>query len=611
MKPLILLPHPRFVTETGGECVLPERGYVVVNGGRQNAKLTVGASQLCDLLAWEMSAAVVADTKPTVSLNCVPNSVGYVEGYEITITADGVTVVAETPAGVFRGVQTVRQLVIQYGRTLPTLRVRDWPDYANRGVMLDVSRDKVPTMETLLNLVDLLASWKVNQIQLYTEHTFAYRAHPAVWAEASPITGAEILELDAFCQERFIELVPNQNSFGHMRRWLTKPEYRHLAEAPDGCDTIWGWFDEPFTLYPADPESLELVRSMFDELLPHFSSDQINVGCDETIDLGQGRSKEIVAELGAGRVYLDFLLKIYEDVKRRGKTMQFWGDILMNHPELVAELPRDVIALEWGYEAGHPFDEHGAIFAESGIPFYVCPGTSSWRTVGGRTDNALENLRNAAMNGLKNGAVGYLITDWGDEGHWQPQSVSYVPFGYGAAVAWYVEGNLELNVTRAVDLFGVGDSAGLASTLFSTLGNVYQTTGIQTFNSTILFNMLQADVEVIQNTLKLEDETIGTRLDKTMTEIDGLLNQLEEVEMSVLDANLIKDEFTWSAHMLRHACLRMLWVKDGMDRGEAERLRAAAIQLMADHDVIWHGRNRHGGYRESRERLQKMVDTYA
>ena len=166
--------------------------------------------------------------------------------------------------------------------------------------MLDVSRNRVPTMQTLLELVDLLASWKINQLQLYTEHTFAYRNHPEVWADASPMTGEEILALDAYCRERFIELVPNQNSYGHMTRWLTHERYRPLADAPDGCDTRWGHYDYPLSLCPVDPGSIELVRSIFDELLPHFSSRQFNIGGDETIDLGQVRSKEAVEQRRRG-----------------------------------------------------------------------------------------------------------------------------------------------------------------------------------------------------------------------------------------------------------------------------------------------------------------------
>ena len=88
--------------------------------------------------------------------------------------------------------------------------------------------------------------------------------------------------------------------------------------------------------------------------------------------------------------------------------MMFWGDIIIHHPDLIP-LPPDAIALEWGYEADHPFAEHGTQFAQSGIPFYVCPGTSSWISALGRTENAIGNIRNAAENGLKNGAIGVSI----------------------------------------------------------------------------------------------------------------------------------------------------------------------------------------------------------
>jgi hypothetical protein len=73
-------------------------------------------------------------------------------------------------------------------------------------------------MKTLREIVDLLARCRYNQFQLYTEHTFAYAAHPAVWEEADPLTPAEIRKLDAYCQIQGIELVANQNTFGHMER---------------------------------------------------------------------------------------------------------------------------------------------------------------------------------------------------------------------------------------------------------------------------------------------------------------------------------------------------------------------------------------------------------
>ena len=114
----------------------------------------------------------------------------------------------------------------------------------------------------------------------------------------------------------------------------------------------------------------------------------------------------------------------------------FWGDIILKYPKLVRELPRDVIALNWGYEASHPFERESAVFSRSKLPFYTCPGTSTWMTLIGRHDNAFANLLHAAKVGRKHGAIGYLNTDWGDGGHPQPLAVSWLPYLVGAAVSW-------------------------------------------------------------------------------------------------------------------------------------------------------------------------------
>ena len=181
---------------------------------------------------------------------------------------------------------------------------------------------------------------------------------------------------------------------------------------------------------------MPFLRGLYDELLPNFSSQFFNVGCDETWDLGRGQSKKLCEAKGKGRVYLDFLKKIHREVSTRGKQMMFWGDIILKYPKLIRELPKNVIALNWGYEANHPFEKEAAQFAKAKIPFYVCPGTSTWQTLIGKHDNALANLRAAAKAGKKFGAIGFLNTDWGDGGHPQPLAVSWPMFVAGAALAW-------------------------------------------------------------------------------------------------------------------------------------------------------------------------------
>jgi hexosaminidase len=390
-------------------------------------------------------------------------AVPWQEGYRLSVEPRAVTLVARDACGLFRGMMSLRQLARRGAAdgVLPCLRIEDWPAFPVRGLMLDISRDRVPTMETLTRLIDLWAELKLNQLQLYTEHTFAYPSHRVVWRDASPVTPGEAEELDRYCADRGIELVPNQNSFGHMERWLMHDRYAPLADATEGFRDPWGgWRTQPTTLNPLDPRSIELVAGLYDELLPHFRSGNLNVGADEPIDLGHGRTRQACARRGVGRVYLEFLLALHEQVSRRGKVMQFWGDIVLHHRELIGELPRDVVALDWGYEATHPFEAECAAFAEAGLPFYVCPGTSSWNSLGGRWGNARANIDAAIRAGLAAGADGLLLTDWGDNGHWQQLPVSYPAWLYGASAAWNPEAAAGLDLEGALSAHLFGDETG-------------------------------------------------------------------------------------------------------------------------------------------------------
>ena len=622
---LVLLPQPRTLTLTGGDCVLEPSRRIVLEAEDASA-LLFGGQRLQAALAragleWELSATAAGPPNEIgVVLRLAPDTIAHPQGYTLAIAPDGVVAEARTPAGMFYAVCTLIQVIEQAGQRLPCLTIADWPDFAARGVMLDISRDKVPKLQTVLELVDLLASWKINQLQLSTEHTFAYRNHPVVWANASPFTGQEILELDAYCRARFVELVPNQNSFGHMERWLIHDRYASLAET-HGEYTAWGLtFKGPVGLAPDDPGSLELVRSLYDELLPHFSSRLFNVGCDETVDLGQGRSKAACEQRGMGRVYLDFLLKIYDAVKVRGRTMQFWGDIIVEYPDLIPELPKDAIALEWGYQANHPFAEHCPRFAAAGLPFYVCPGTSSWNSIGGRTDNALGNLRNAAENGLKSGAIGYLITDWGDRGHWQTLPISYLGFVAGAAYAWAFDTNRDVDVAHAVSLHAFRDATGAMGRVAYDLGNVYQMLP-EIHNSSPLFWALQfplaelaqprdslAQALVPRIAQALTPETFGRTLDA----IDTAMAPLEEHRMSRPDAQLIQREFANSGRLLRHACRRAMAIFDGsLEDSSARRALDQDMQaIVAEYRQLWLARNRPGGLADSVGRLERARADY-
>jgi hexosaminidase len=610
MNKPVLLPMPRQIESLSGQVTLENTGLIVIpDSGLLFEAQTVQRA----LLEYAgVSWSIVAGTDyPGQTLTLIVDSaLKHPQGYALMMCGGQIVIRGADAAGVLYGVCTLRQLLQQIGRQLPALKITDWPDYPARGVMLDISRDKVPTLQTVLDLVEHLAGWKINQLQLYMEHTFAYRQHPEVWALASPFTGQEILELDIFCRQRHVELVPNQNSLGHMERWLRHDRYFPLAETPDGFELPWGGHSQPTTLNPLDPGSIALIASLYDELLPHFTSHLLNVGGDEPWELGQGRSKAEVESRGKGRVYLDYLLKLYDLVTVRGRQMQFWGDIIIHYPELVPELPHDVIAMEWGYEADHPFDEHGALFAGHNVPFYVVPGTSSWNTLLGRTDNALGNLHNAAVSGLRHGAVGYLNTDWGDGGHWQPLPVSYPGFAYGAAVSWSCDTNHDLNLPRALDFFAFEDSAGIMGKLVCDLGNIYRAPGLARGNGSRLFDILRTPASKLSQEISSVWGIQPDTLRATIAQIDAIMQSLDSAAMKRPDAVLIQGEFAQAANLARHACQRGLWILGEPDSSPA-MLRLDLNRLVPQQRQNWLARNRRGGLEDSMGRFNHLVQEYA
>ncbi|MBA2534264.1 MAG: family 20 glycosylhydrolase [Rubrobacter sp.] len=614
MEDLILLPKPRSVVARPYTYDLAGGSKIVCQGDAASlfpvASTLQRALRESQQVGWTLRAGGADASPGGARITLSPDRGIPTQGYRLRISGDGIDLVAGDEAGAFYGVATLVQMLRQCEGALPAGEIEDSPDFPTRGVMLDVSRSKVPRLETLFALVDLLSGWKINHLELYTEHTFAYENHREVWAEASPMTGEDILRLDAYCRERFVELVPNQNSFGHMHRWLTLPRYNHLAECPDGFDlTLQGHTTRmpPFSLNPTDRRSIELMEGLFSELLPHFSSGKFNVGCDETWDLGLGRSAGAVEEEGAGRVYLEYLLGIHELVKRHGRTMHFWGDIIIQHPELVPELPGDVVVCEWGYEADHPFDEHGAGFARSGIPFFVCPGTSSWNAIAGRTSNCLVNVNNATENGLRHGAIGVLTTDWGDNGHTQYLPVSYPGFAAAAALSWCHESNTGEDFISALDLHAFRDRARVMGALSHDLGDAHEKTGPAPQNSTVLFHLLtQAPDSPLP-----EGVTVGT-LRETIEHFESIVEPLGNARMDIEDAGIVHDEFANAARMMSHACKRGKSMLEGtIDSAEKREALASEMRtILGEHRRLWNARNRPGGLQESQSVFEERLREY-
>ena len=433
-----------------------------------------------------------------------------VQGYRLQVTPEGADVRHADTAGLRHARHTLAQLAA--APDLPALVVRDHPDLVRRGFMLDISRDRVPTRATLDWLVEVLAELRYDHLELYVEHTYAYAGQEVVWRDASPVTADDLRWLDDRCTTAGIELVANQNTFGHMERWLRHDVHRWRAECPDGAtDPFSGKPMAPTTLAPT-AENAAFAAALVQEQAAAIRSTTVHIGADEPFELGQGVSAARVAAKGRPAVYLEHLIRIAEPLLAEGREVLFWGDVLRRHPELVARLPDGLVPVVWHYDA--PSEEPGLVgslpdevLADLGLPegfhrgfaahlrsvvetgreHWVAPGTSSWNSLVGRWDEARPNLLDAATAGVASGASGYLVTDWGDNGHLQPLIVSLLPIVYGAGVAWCASTNAEVDVTPVVDR--LAGRAGLGALLVE-VGSWHRVAGIQTANSSPLFGAI-------------------------------------------------------------------------------------------------------------------------
>lgn len=353
----------------------------------------------------------------------VPKGLNDDQAYVLSIRPDRIVVAGRTSTGLFYGVQTLRQIIRANanGRYVPACTIRDWPALKYRGWQDDVSRGPIPTLAFLKKQVRICSEFKLNAFTLYTEHVFKLAKHPTI-APADGLSSSEIHELSRYCKQYHVELIGNFQSFGHFANILNVPGYGAMGES--------GW-----VLSPAKEESYSFLKDVYSEIAPSYDSPLFNINCDETGGLGEGASRKMVQQMGIAGVYAYHINRIAELLKPYGKTPMMWGDIALQHREIVPKLPKDLIVLSWGYHAGESFDDAIQPFTTLGFRFMVCPGVSCWSQIFPDLETAKVNISNYVRDGAKLGALGMLNTTWDDSGENLFEN-NWLPLAWGAECAW-------------------------------------------------------------------------------------------------------------------------------------------------------------------------------
>lgn len=393
-------------------------------------------------------------SKAFAKLPCAPDGVTVMltiggdgsEGYRLTVEIDRIAIYAESAAGAFCAVQTLRQLFAH--EKVPCLEITDKPDFAVRGFYHDITRGRIPTLESLKTLVDDMAYFKLNQLQLYVEHVFPFKETAELIQKTGCITPQELVALQDYCKENFIEFVPSLSTFGHMYEILNQPEFKHLAVLSDYVPSPNFWAERMahHTINPLTQGGFQLADSLIAQYYGLFESEYFNICCDETFDIDRHLECD-----DPGKVYADFVKQLIAAVKARGKKVMMWADILLKHPEVIDDIPEDTIFLNWKY-IKEPPEELVQTLAEMGKTQIVCPGNTAWNRLCENVEVEEGNITAMARYGHKYGALGVLNTNWGDWGH--PCSLELGMYGMvlGAQVSWNAEAEPGQELDEAVDM---------------------------------------------------------------------------------------------------------------------------------------------------------------
>jgi hexosaminidase len=348
------------------------------------------------------------------------------QGYVLDVAPNQILVGGKDSDGLFYGVQTLRQLVVDDGGEAVILgaHVRDWPAMIYRGTMVDIARGPVPTQDYLKGIVRTLAEFKLNQLFFYMEDSFPLSGQPIMGVLTDLPARQDWKDLVAYAARYHVEIVPAHNSCGHVHKLLRFELYAPMAEMPHSD-----------LLSPSEARIYSFLEDLYAQMSTVFTSPIYNIGCDETVELGQGKSGALAQREAPGQLYIDNLLRVHDIVRSHNKQAMIWGDIALKHPELLKQLPKDMLVGTWQYTVQTNYDPWLKPFVDNGVKIIICPWV-------GDTTLMIPDYEQSALNtdrfvnaGKKVGALGMNNSVSNDDGE-TLYGQNWWSIVYGAAVAW-------------------------------------------------------------------------------------------------------------------------------------------------------------------------------
>ena len=429
-----ILPTPQQVKTAEGQFVWDES--VVLTYDASDAEISEIVSMWrndLDQISGKMVlfSRVVIKGKPFIELiktDHIGISENEDQAYKLTVSKNSIRLEATSATGLFYATQSLKQLYRYAFLTsnggsiqIPCMTITDWPNFKIRAWQDDISRGPIVSMDYLKRLIPQMAECKLNAFSLYTEHTFKTKCHPDI-APTDAFTAEEIKELESFCRPYHIQIIGNQQCFGHFEEILCNPFYSGLA-------------DTKSNLNPAKKETYTFLEDHLKEVAKAYKSPYFNINCDETECLGHGNAKAYVDSLGAEMVYYQHVNRVNRMLRPYRKRVMMWGDIADKHPEILEHLDKDIFLIAWSYDGRDDFNDFLQPYANSGRKFFVTPGVSLSERVWPKHYEFKANIANLCRDGYKNGALGVINTCWDDFGESLTNCALY-GLALGAEMSW-------------------------------------------------------------------------------------------------------------------------------------------------------------------------------
>ena len=349
-----LIPQPVSVAATGSSFALTAETGIYVNAEDEKAT-RVGlmlADQLRPATDFRLS---VQPTKQTpepgnIYLTLVENSELGDEGYKLEITEDLLTLSANQPAGLFYGIQTIRQLLPanieastqQEGPWyIASGTITDHPEYEYRGSMLDVARHFF-SVDEVKRHIDLIAAYKINYLHLHLTDDQGWRIEIKSWPKLTEVGGStevgggeggfytqeQYTDLVNYAAERFITVVPEIDMPGHTNAALVSyPELNCNPKMPK--PELYTGTEVGFSTFCTDKKQVyEFINDVLVELVALTPGPYIHIGGDES-------------HVTAMEDYIPFIEQVQEFVVSKGKQVIGWDEI--TH----AQLAPNTVAQFW------------------------------------------------------------------------------------------------------------------------------------------------------------------------------------------------------------------------------------------------------------------------